>query len=109
MRMVTGALMSRLAAGHRREEGNLACSRDHSIRLDMGMVDRGADHLGLLESIGIGLAACGEPANQVVDGAHVRRRIDGLFRLADPFAHPGEIFHLHPSSSSRTWWMPCRK
>src|ERR1700688_1245772 len=36
-----------LTAGHRREEGDLARAGDHSVRLDMGVVDRGADHLRL--------------------------------------------------------------
>src|SRR5690349_10311750 len=102
MRMVTGAFMAALAAGHRREERDLAGSRDGGVLFDMGMVDRGADHLGLLERIGVGLAARGEPADQLVDSAHARRRIDRFFRLADPLAYPGEILHLHRSSSSRT-------
>src|SRR6202012_1445361 len=57
MRMVTGAFMARLTAGHRREEGDLACTGDGGFRLDVGMVDGGADHLGFLECMGIGLAA----------------------------------------------------
>src|SRR6266480_4505902 len=51
------------AAGHRREERDLACARDRSLRLDMGVVDRGADHARLLERIGIALAARGQPAD----------------------------------------------
>src|ERR1700722_5842613 len=105
MRMVTlaGIRPSRsfkLAAGHRREEGNLAGAGNHGIRLDMGVVDRGADHPRRLERMGIGFAALPQPADQFVDGANARRRLDGFLRLADPLAHPGEIFHLHASSSS---------
>src|SRR6202040_3373219 len=58
-----------LAAGHRREERNLAGAGDRRIRLDMGVVDRGADHLRLFERVGIGLAALRKPGDQVVDGA----------------------------------------
>src|SRR5215475_11174234 len=110
MRMVAATLMAKSsAAGHRREERDLAGAGNRGIRLDMGVVDRGADHLRLLEGVGIGLAAARQPGDQFVDGAHVGRRLDGLFRLADPLAHPGEIFHLHPSSSLMRWWMPARK
>ena len=45
------------AAGHRREERDLAGAGYRGVRLDMGVVDRGADHLRLLEGVGIGLAA----------------------------------------------------
>src|ERR1700761_8237119 len=78
IRMVTGAFMSRSTAGHRRGESDAALARGDSIPLDMGVFDCGADHLGLLERVGIGFAACGEPADQIVDSAHGGRRIDGL-------------------------------
>src|SRR5438552_4596079 len=98
--MVAATLMAKnSAAGHWREERDLAGAGYHGVRLDVGMVDRGADHLRLLEGIGIGLAAVRQPADQLIDRAHVGGRLDGLLRLADPLAHPGEIFHLHPSSS----------
>src|SRR5665647_1588922 len=107
MRMVTMAVMgssqwfeASLAAGHRREESNLAGAGDRRVRLDMGVVDRGADHLGFFEGVGIGLAAVRKPGDQIFDGAHIGRRLDRFFRFADPFAHPGEILDLHPSSSS---------
>src|SRR5450631_2598659 len=106
MRMVTRAVMrslrylqNGLTAGHRREEGNLAGAGNDSIRFDMGVVDRGTDHPRRLERMGIGLAAPRQPRNQVVNGANARRRLDRLLGLADPFAHPGEILHLHASSS----------
>src|SRR5229473_1309469 len=106
MRMVTLAVMrasqwlsNGLTAGHRREEGNLAGAGNHRIRFDMGVVDRGADHLRRLERIGIGLAASRQPSDQIVHGADACRRLDRFLGLADPFADPGEIFDLHPSSS----------
>src|SRR5437868_2897649 len=107
MRMVTGVVI--LAAGHRREEGDLAGTGDSSVGFHMGMVDGGADHLRLVEGMGVGFVACGEPGDEIADRAHICRRLDGLFGLADALAHPGEIFHLQFPSSSRTWWMPCRK
>src|SRR5262245_23437128 len=100
MRMVAATLMTKSStAGHRREKCDLAGTGNRRIRLDMGLVDRRANHLRLLEGVGIGLAAARQPGDQFVDGAHIGRRLDGLFRLADPLAHPGKIFHLHPSSS----------
>src|SRR4051812_1624923 len=71
MRMVTGQLM-RLAAGHRREERDLAGAGDRGVRLDVGVVDRGPDHLRLLERIRIGLALAGQPGDQLLDGSHGR-------------------------------------
>src|SRR3984957_4996532 len=105
MRMVTSAVMTssrsfKLPAGHRREKGNLARAGNRGVRLDVGVVDRGADHPRRLERMGIGLAALRQPADQFVDGANARRRLNGFLRLADPLAHPGEIFPLHASSSS---------
>src|ERR1700730_14744603 len=88
-----------LTAGHRREERNLAGAGNHAIRLDMGVVDRGADHPRRIEGIGVGLATSRKPRHQIVDGADAGRRFDRLLRFADPFAHPGEIFDLHASSS----------
>src|SRR5262245_37749274 len=100
IRMVAATLMAKnSAAGHRREERDLARARYRRVRSDVGVVDRGADHLRLLEGIGIGLAAFRQPGDEIIDGAHSGGRLDRLFRLADPLAHPGEIFHLHPSSS----------
>src|ERR1700730_745855 len=88
-----------LAAGHRREKRDLAGAGNRSIRLDMGVVDRGADHPRCLKSVGVSFITLGEPSDQFAHGAHAGRRLNQLFGLADPFAHPGEIFHLHPSSS----------
>src|ERR1700683_3812482 len=61
MRTVTIAVMRSLrcsqggsAAGHRREEGNLAGAGYRRVRLDMGVVDRGADDPWFFEGMGIG-------------------------------------------------------
>src|SRR3954467_6761522 len=99
MRMGAAPVMANSAAGHRREKSDLARARDRCVRLDMRVVDRGADYLRLLERVGIRLTAAGQPGDQLIDRAHRGRRLDGLLRLADPFAHPGEVLHLHPSSS----------
>src|SRR3954451_11842464 len=98
IRIVTGPVM-RLAAGHRRKERDLAGARDRGVRLHVGMVDRGADHLRLLEGVGVGFAPAGQPGDQLLYSAHGRRRLYHLLGLADALAHPGEVFHLHPSSS----------
>src|SRR5579872_1044292 len=113
MRIVTrlerGALMraSRmpwiLAAGHRREKGDFAGPFDRRPRLDMGVVDRRANHPWRLEGVGIGLAAFGEPCDQFFDGLDAPRRLDHFLGFADPFPYPGEIFQLHPSSSLMRW------
>src|SRR5690242_17191840 len=92
IRMVTLAAM-RLskdgsAAGHRRKEGDLSGARDRRIRLDMGVVDGGADHFRFLEGVSIGLALPCKPRHQVCDRSNAWRRLDHLFRFADPFAHP---------------------
>src|SRR6185312_8116472 len=79
IRIVAGTLMS--SAGHRREEGDLAGAGDRGIGLHMGMVDRGADHLRLLEGVGISLVARRKPGHEIADRVHARRRLDRLFRL----------------------------
>src|SRR3954468_16780394 len=76
---------------HRREERDLARAGNRRIGLDVGLVDRGADDFRILERIGVLLAARGEPSHQIADGAHARREIELLLRLADPLAHPGKV------------------
>src|SRR5437899_2654257 len=71
------------APGHRREEGDLARTRDPGFRLDVIAVDRGADHVGVLERVGVFLAAPRQPRDEIADRVHRRRRIDLLFGLAD--------------------------
>jgi hypothetical protein len=75
----------------------------------MGAVDGGADHLAVLEGVGVLLAATGEPissARRTV--AIAARRLDLLLRLADALAHPGEIANFNAQSSIR-WRTPARK
>src|SRR3954447_1194915 len=88
-----------LAAGHWREESYLARAGNGRLRLDVGMVDGGTDYQRFIERVGVTFALPRQPCDQIADGADVRGRIDRLLRFADPFAHPGEIFHLHASSS----------
>src|SRR5882757_1208123 len=88
-----------LSPGRRLEERNLAGAGYHRVRLDMGVVDRGADHPRRLEGVGVSVAARGKPADQIVHRAHAGRRLDGFLGDADPLADPGEIFDLHSSSS----------
>src|SRR6185437_4551768 len=103
--MVTAAVMVALpangsAAGHRRKKGNLAGTGDQAVRLDVGVVDRSADHPRLLEGMGVGLVALRQPADQIVNGADAGRRLQRFLSLSDPFAYPGEILDFHASSSS---------
>src|SRR6185369_15283063 len=86
------------ASGHRRKECDLARARDRHVGLHMRMVDRGADDLGVLECVGILLAASGQPRHEVANCAHIGRRIDLLLRLADALAYPGEVQQFHVSS-----------
>src|SRR5438270_12773905 len=109
MRMVTGMGIGGLAAGHWREEGDLAGAGDRGVRPDMSVVDGGADRARGLEGVGISLAAPGQPADQLGHGADLGRRLDRFLGKAYALAHPGKIFDLHPSSSSMRWWTPARK
>src|SRR5665811_1062699 len=59
-----------LAAGHRREKGNLAGAGDRRVGFDVGVVDRGADHPRRLEGVGVGFAELRQPRDQLVDGAN---------------------------------------
>ena len=43
---MVGTVMISSAAGHRREERDLAGARDRGVRLDVGVVDRGAITFG---------------------------------------------------------------
>src|ERR1700677_2992411 len=104
MRMVTAAVMvampaNKSAAGHRREKRDLAGAGDQGVRLDVGVVDRSPDHPRRLEGMGIGLAALGQPTDQILNGADAGRGLEGFLGLSDPLAHPGEILDLHASSS----------
>src|SRR6185503_2066253 len=87
------------ASGHRREECDLARTRDRGLGLHMRVVDRRADHLGVLERVGVFLAAPREPGDQFADRAHISRRIDLFLRLADALAHPGKVEQLQVQSS----------
>src|SRR3954447_6763574 len=83
------------SSGHRRGESDLARPADRRVGLDVGLVDRGADDLRVLERIGVFLTASAQPGHEIADRAHAGWRIDLLLRLADAFAHPGEINQLH--------------
>src|SRR6266567_2987812 len=65
-----------LAPGHRREERDLARARDLGLGLDVIAVDRGADHVRVLERVGIFLAATRQPRDEIGDRAYRCRRID---------------------------------
>src|SRR4051812_16791730 len=65
-RMVAAGIGS--PPGHRREERDLAGACDRGVRAHMGAIDGGADHLRILECMGVFLAALRQPADQVADG-----------------------------------------
>src|SRR3954462_14413793 len=88
------------AARHWRKERDLARARDLRVGFHVGLVDRGADHLRVLERIGIFLATPSQPRNQLTDRAHARRRVDLFLGLPDALAHPGEIEKFHDRLSS---------
>src|SRR4051812_41128570 len=79
------------ASRHRREERDLARARDRRVGLHMCAVDRSADHLGVLERVGIFLAPPRKPRHQFANRAHIRRWIDLFLGFADTLAHPGEV------------------
>src|SRR5712671_3221557 len=66
------------ASRHRREERDLARAGDLRLGLYMIAVDRRADHVRILERIGVLLAAARKPCDQFADRPHRRRRIDLL-------------------------------
>src|SRR3954447_25494636 len=84
-----------LASRHRREEGDFARARDCGVGPDMGTVDRGTDHLWVLERVRVLLTAAAKPGHEIGDSRDARGRLDLLLRLADALAHPGEIAKLH--------------
>src|SRR6516165_5367731 len=100
-RIVVVMTLATSAAGHRREERDLVGAGDRRIGAHVMAVDCGADHLRIFESVGVTLAAPGEPADQIANGGDAGRRLDLLLRHADALAHPGEIQKLHASSRVR--------
>src|SRR5262245_21395068 len=68
-RMVAVMVRLRLPAGkvlasrHRREEGDLARTRNRAVGLDVGAVNGGADHLGILDRVGVLLAVRAQPVD----------------------------------------------
>ena len=65
------------------------------------VIERGANDLRRLEGVGVTLALPGQPRDQVADRCDSLWRLHNLLGLADAFTHPGEILHLHASSSIR--------
>src|SRR5690606_17276393 len=84
-----------LASRHRREEGDLARTRDRRIGARMGPVDGGTDDLRILECVGVFVATLGKPGHQVANRRDAGRQLDILLRLADALAHPCEVEKLH--------------
>src|SRR5260221_13615101 len=97
-----------LSPGHRREECNLAGARYRRVWLDVGVVDRRADHPRRLEGVGVSVAARRKPADQIAYRAHAGGWLDGFLCDPDPFPDPGKKFGVHFSSSLLRAMMPAR-
>src|SRR3546814_8519665 len=79
------------AAGHRRKYADFARIADFFVVLDMLLVDGDADDVGVLKRRLVFLAKGLQVAEQIAHRLHIVGKLDLFFRLADPFAHPGEI------------------
>src|SRR5215831_13336877 len=79
------------APRHWRKERNFLGARDRRTSLDMGVIDGGADDLGVLERERIFLPPAGKPSHEIGDRSDAGRRIHNFLALADALAHPGEI------------------
>src|SRR5262249_57157912 len=86
-----------LTPRHRREEGDFARAQNGGVAPDVCPVDRDANHLRILERVGVFLAATAEPGHEIGDRRDARRRLDLLLGLADTLAHPGKIAKLQRS------------
>jgi hypothetical protein len=71
------------------------------IDAHVSMIYGRADDFRILECVGILFVAPGQPSHQLIDRSNTGRRIEPLFRLAQPLAHPGKIEKLHASSRVR--------
>src|SRR5262249_57858379 len=83
-----------LASRHRRKKGDFARAQNGGVVPHVRPVDGGADHLRILERVGIFLTATAEPGHEIGDRGDARRRLDLLLRLADPPPPPREIAKL---------------
>src|SRR3989442_2534545 len=97
-----------LSPRHGREEGDFLCAGNCRVGPHVALIDRGADHPGIFERVGVFLAALREPPDEIADRRDARRRLDLLLRLADALAHPGKVADLHVYSSI-TCRSPARK
>ena len=59
------------------------------------MIERRTNHIGILERMGIFLAARLQPLHQIAHRAHITRHIQIFLGLADALAHPCKIKNLH--------------
>src|SRR5262245_41141231 len=76
--------MTRSSTRHGREEGDFPCARERRLGAHVAAVERGADHLRILECVGVFLAASGKPRHQVADRGDAGGKLDLLLGLADP-------------------------
>src|ERR1700733_4580463 len=90
-----------LAAGHGRKESDLARAGNRRTRPHMTMVDSRPNDFRILECVRVLFVASGEPRHQLIDCGNTGRRIEPLFRLAPPLAHPGKIKKVYAASRAR--------
>src|SRR5437016_2378676 len=67
-----------LASRHRRKEGDLARTGEAGGRLDMRLVDGGADDVGAGEGLGVLRPQSLEPRHQLSHGGNVGRKVQHL-------------------------------
>src|SRR5581483_8435925 len=94
----------RSAPRHRWEEGDFARARQARRGLDVGAVDRGPDHIGAGERLGVLGPTALEPGHQLRHRADAGRQVDDLLGLAGLLAHPGKVENPHGHGQANAPW-----
>src|SRR5262245_55119978 len=79
------------ASRHRGKKSDFAGAGQIGRRLDVDLIDGGADDLGARKSLRVLGALPLEPSHQLAHCADAGRQIENLLGLAGLLAHPGEI------------------
>src|SRR4051812_41173078 len=87
--------VTRSAAGHRWEQGDLVARLHRMGEADIVLVDRDLHRLALLQRCRIIRAEAFQPVEQLADLFDMGRQVEFFFGLADLLAQPGEIQQLH--------------
>src|SRR5262249_24971596 len=94
------AARATLSTRHGREKCNFTGAFNRGIRSYVAVIDGGADHMRIFESVGIFVAASGEPAHQFSYRLYSGLRFYDFFWFANTLAHPGEITQSYAHSSA---------